>query len=76
MLSSLLIGAAAGLRTATPLAVVALGRRQDRPKTAAAAVLAAAGEFVVDKLPQTSARTDAAPAIARVASGALAGGAL
>ena len=76
MIASLLLGAAAGLRSVAPLAILAAGNRNDRPVTAALTTLAAAGELVADKLPGVPARTAAVPAIARLASGAVAGAAV
>jgi uncharacterized membrane protein len=73
MLPSLLIGAASGLRAFTPLGVLALDSRADRPLRTGAALFAAGGELVGDKLPSTPARTKAGPAIARVVTGAIGG---
>jgi uncharacterized membrane protein len=73
MLPSLMIGAAAGLRTFTPLGVLALDAKADKPLRTGAALLAAAGELVGDKLPSAPPRTKAAPAIGRVISGAIGG---
>jgi uncharacterized membrane protein len=76
VISAALLGAASGLRSFSALAALAardrLGGRLSRP----AILLAAAGELVADKLPQTPARTEPGPFAVRVATGALAGGRL
>jgi uncharacterized membrane protein len=84
-----LLGFLAGLRSMTPLAVVAWGARLgwlhlDRtPLTflgsAAAAYLLTAlmlAELVADKLPRTPSRTQPGPFIGRIVTGGLAGAAL
>jgi uncharacterized membrane protein len=77
------IGAIAGLRTFTPLAVVSHAARRNllplrrsrlgvlRSSTTANTLAAfAVGELVADKLPSTPSRLDAGPLVARVLSGA------
>ena len=68
MLRSLALGSASGLRTMTgPAAVFRRGRwKRLLP-------LLALGEYVVDKLPQTPARTDVAPLAARAVAGGICG---
>lgn len=69
-----LLGAAAGLRTATPFGALALrGRLGDGP-VRTAALTAAAGEIVIDKLPMTPSRTSPPGLAGRLASGAACGG--
>ena len=89
------LGWAAGMRSATPPAVLSrtlsgatpripqLARRRPQParvlgtdRAKIALSLAAAGELVADKLPITPARTDPAPLLGRIASGALVGAAV
>jgi len=83
------LGVVAGLRSMTPLAVVAwaarLGRLELAPtplpwlgSAVAAWLLAAAalGELIADKLPFTPNRTAVGPFLGRLLGGALAGGAL
>lgn len=89
LLLAFALGAAAGLRSMTPPAVVAWASRLgylDLDPTplaflssaAAAWIFAAAalGELVADKLPFTPNRTSPGPLGARILSGALSGGAL
>ena len=89
LILALLIGVVAGLRSLTPIAVVAWAAYLGRLPLAggplgflAAAVtpwlftLAAAGELVADKLPRTPSRKAPPPFIARVLSGALCGAAV
>nr|WP_296069776.1 hypothetical protein [uncultured Actinoplanes sp.] len=64
------LGFAAGGRSLTPLAVLALRRRDWITAVAAAA---AAGELVVDKLPSTPSRLQPAPLGGRFVLGAVAG---
>jgi uncharacterized membrane protein len=64
------LGAAAGARSTTPLAVLALRKRG---LVRAVAGVAALGELVADKLPQTPSRLKPAPLAGRVVLGALAG---
>jgi uncharacterized membrane protein len=85
-----LLGAVAGMRSQLPIALLGLesargrfdpgrswpARRLARPGGVAAAVLAAVGELVADKLPATPDRTRPGPFAGRVASGALAGAAV
>jgi uncharacterized membrane protein len=82
VLRSGLLGVVAGLRSAIPAAALAVGGLEPASRPLAllasrgarrAAVLAAAGELVVDKLPVTPDRVDSRGLISRVASGALAG---
>ena len=88
-LSTLGLGVAAGMRSMTAPAALAhvLAGRTLRPqgqparflassRVARVAALAAAGEFVGDKLPVTPDRTDAFPLTGRVGSGALVGAAV
>src|SRR5918996_1128590 len=85
-----MLGAAAGMRSQLPIALLGLesargrfdpgrswpARRLARPGGVAAAVLAAVGELVADKLPTTPDRTRPGPFAGRVASGALVGAAV
>ncbi|UUL81568.1 DUF4126 domain-containing protein [Sphingomonas qomolangmaensis] len=71
MLAPFLIGIAAGLRSMTPPAAVAL--RRHRRFVGPALALAALGELAVDKHPRAPDRTDAGAAAGRIVSGALAG---
>jgi uncharacterized membrane protein len=68
-----LLGAAAGLRTASPVAALAASGRLGRGRVARLALLAAAGELVADKLPFVPARTSAPALGGRIASGAFVG---
>jgi uncharacterized membrane protein len=73
-MSALALGFAAGLRTMTPAAVLALRRlRRERPILGGALAMLAVGELVADKLPGVPARTAPAPSIARAAMGACVG---
>lgn len=56
-----------------PAAAIGLGL-QHRRAVAVPLALASAAEIVYDKLPQASARTEPAPLIARITTGAIAGG--
>ena len=67
-----LLGAAAGARSATPLAVLAGHGANGWVK--ALSTVAATGELIVDKLPGTPSRLQPAPLAGRAAAGALAGG--
>lgn len=71
LVRSAVLGAAAGARSVTPLAVLAL-RRPGWVRTVTA--VAALGELVADKLPQTPSRLAPAPLAGRMLLGALAGG--
>jgi len=72
-LRALGIGAAAGSRTFTaPAATLQAGGNV----WAGLAMLAAAGEYVIDKLPKTPSRLEAAPFLGRLVSGGLCGGAV
>lgn len=87
MWRSLLLGFAGGLRSQTPAAVLAWAWRTDRlphvrrgpaavldrSGAAPAAAVAAAGEFVADKLPATPSRLEPGPLGGRVVLGAVAG---
>lgn len=86
---SAMLGVLSGARSMTPLAALALyrdrpslqGSWQDWPVLRTPAgrtvlVLAALGELVGDKLPQTPNRTAPFPLLARVATGALSGAAI
>jgi uncharacterized membrane protein len=88
-MTAFLIGVIAGLRSMTAPAVVAWAARlgwidlQDSPlsflgSTAAVVVftLGALGELVADKLPSTPSRKKAAPLVARILLGGLAGAAV
>lgn len=74
LLDAAALGKAAGLRSMTPVAALALRGRLPGPAALRwVALAAAAGELVGDKLPQTPPRT-APPVLAgRLAAGALAG---
>ncbi len=67
-----LLGAAAGGRSATPLAVLSWLGGNGWVK--ALSTIAATGELIADKLPGTPSRLQPAPLTARIAAGALAGG--
>lgn len=84
-----LLGVLSGARSMTPLAMLALYRDRDSlqgawqdwpvlrsPAGRAALVLAAVGELVGDKLPNTPSRTKPFPLLGRMATGALSGAAL
>jgi uncharacterized membrane protein len=69
-----LLGGAAGLRSFTPLAALAVaGRLGGRPWVTRGIPLLAVGELIGDKLPSTPARTALGPLVGRAACGALAG---
>jgi len=69
-----LLGAAAGLRSATPEAVlVARGRITHEPPVRTAILLAAGGELIADKLPWVPARVKPGPYLGRIGSGAFCG---
>jgi uncharacterized membrane protein len=65
------LGLAAGLRTMTPPAAILLARHHLLAGLIVG--VAAVGEWVVDLLPTTPARTTPGPLVARVASGAFVG---
>ena len=67
-----LLGAAAGARSATPLA--ALARQSSNGWVRTLATVAAGGELIADKLPGTPSRTKPGPLGARIVTGALVGG--
>src|SRR3954454_16678954 len=70
-----LAGLAASMRTfSAPTGVALHGRLTGVPRRLT--FLAAAGEIALDKLPQATPRTAPAPGGARIAAGALCGGAL
>ncbi|WP_033920350.1 DUF4126 family protein [Sphingomonas sp. 37zxx] len=71
MLAPFIIGIAAGLRSMTPPAAVAL--RRHRRLAGPALAIAALGELVADKHPSAPDRTDTGAATGRIVSGALAG---
>jgi uncharacterized membrane protein/glutaredoxin len=71
-----LLGAASGLRSATPFGVLALRGRLGDGRLRTAALAAAAGELVADKLPVTPSRTSPPALGGRLVSGAAAGGLL
>jgi uncharacterized membrane protein/uncharacterized protein (UPF0548 family) len=87
---ALLLGAAAGMRSQLPVALLGLerylgrfdagrswlARRLARPGGVAAAVLASVGEIVADKLPVTPNRTRPGPFTGRIAIGTLVGAAI
>lgn len=69
-----LLGASSGMRTFTPLAVLATRRRAPASLLVRRAVLIAAGsELVADKLPFAPARTMPASYLGRIASAAFCG---
>lgn len=68
-----LLGTAAGLRSMSPVAALALHGRLGDGRLARVAPLLALGELVADKLPFVPARTAPGPLLGRAASGALAG---
>jgi uncharacterized membrane protein len=81
--SSVLIGAATGLRSSSGIAALSLVRPSDRLSpllrrrwVRAGSVLVAGGELVVDKLPSTPARTGLGGLVPRVVLGAVAAGQL
>jgi uncharacterized membrane protein len=71
--SAALLGTAAGLRSATPFGALALRGRLGGGRARTAALLAAGGELVADKLPMTPSRTSPPAFAGRLASGAAAG---
>jgi uncharacterized membrane protein len=74
LLAAVLLGAAGGLRTFTPVATLAArGRLSADANLRTAIIIAAAGELITDKLPWTPARTAPLPSLGRVGSGALCG---
>lgn len=73
LLDAALLGAASGLRAATPWGVLALRGGAGGGIRRVAPLLAAGGELLGDKLPATPSRTSPPPLIARFASGAGAG---
>jgi uncharacterized membrane protein len=73
-LAAALLGAAAGLRTFTPVATLAArGRLRADANLRTATIIAAAGELIADKLPWTPARTAQLPSLGRIGSGAFCG---
>ncbi|HEX4245844.1 MAG TPA: hypothetical protein VHY77_09770 [Acidimicrobiales bacterium] len=83
LISSVLVGAASGLRSQMGVAAVVLRAEKDGLppvlRTTAAArtvVAAAAGELVVDKSPRAVSRLRPGPLAARIVLGAIAGGLL
>ena len=82
------LGVVSGMRSTFGLALVSYRLSQHRkpklgrldfmrsPKTATFFKVAAAGELIGDKLPQTPARTEPGPFVGRALSGALCGAAL
>jgi len=69
-----LLGAATGMRSLTPVAVLVLrGRLTDRPAARVVATGLALGELVGDKLPKTPARTSPPPLVGRIVGGAVVG---
>lgn len=76
LLGAALLGAAAGMRTFTPEAVMAArGRLTADDRVRGLLVAAAAGELIGDKLAFVPARTTPLPYLGRVASGAFCGNA-
>jgi uncharacterized membrane protein/uncharacterized protein (UPF0548 family) len=87
---ALLLGAATGMRSQLPIALLGLERYRDRfdpgrswlarrlatPSGVAAAVLASVGELIVDKLPVVPDRTRPGPFTGRVAVGTVVGAAV
>jgi uncharacterized membrane protein len=74
-LRPLLLGIAAGLRTFTPWAALGVrGRLAGGRAVRRATVALALGEWVGDKVPQVPPRTQPGPLVARLLSGAVAGG--
>ncbi len=71
-----LLGAAGGLRTSAPFAALAARGRVGHGAGRWALLSAAAGEVVVDKLPQTPARTSPPALAGRLVCASLAGGRL
>jgi uncharacterized membrane protein len=72
--SAALLGAAGGLRSAMPFGALAARGRLGAGPRRTAALLAAGGELVIDKLPFTPSRTTPPGLASRCASGAVAGG--
>jgi uncharacterized membrane protein len=74
LVAAALLGAAAGLRTFTPVATLAArGRLTADANLRTATIIAAAVELVTDKLPWTPARTAPLPSLGRIGSGAFCG---
>jgi uncharacterized membrane protein len=74
LLAAVLLGAAGGLRTFTPVATLAArGRLGLDANPRNAIIIAAAGELITDKLPWTPARTATLPTLGRIGSGAFCG---
>jgi uncharacterized membrane protein len=70
-IAAALLGASAGMRTVTPVAVlVTRGRLRADPPVAKAIFIAGAAELIIDKLPGAPSRTKRLPYLARMASGA------
>lgn len=73
-MAATLLGAAAGMRTLTPPAVMlSRGRLCADPRIRNVALVAAAGELIADKLPFAPARTKKVSYLARIASAAVCG---
>lgn len=74
ILAAALLGAAGGMRSLTPEAVlVARGRIAPDANARGAILLAAAGELVADKLPWVPSRIKPGPYLGRISSGAFSG---
>ena len=74
LLGAALLGAAGGLRTFTPVAMLAARGLMPVDANVRRAILAAAtGELIADKLPWAPDRTTAVSFLARIGSGALCG---
>jgi uncharacterized membrane protein len=73
MLDAALLGAAAGLRSFMPPAVLAARGQLGGRRTSKIIMLTAAGELVGDKLSVTPPRTDPLPLAGRIGSGAVCG---
>jgi uncharacterized membrane protein len=74
ILAAALLGAAGGMRSLTPEAVLVARGKGTRDATARRAILlAAAGELVADKLPWVPARIKPGPYLGRISSGAFSG---
>ena len=69
-----LLGAAGGLRSATPFGMLALRGRLGDGTVRTSALLAAAGELIADKLPIVPPRTSPPSLAGRLLSGAAGGG--
>lgn len=74
-IAAAVLGACAGLRTFTPVAVLSQhGRLGSDARLKRATGLVAAAELIGDKLPFVGARTEPLPYLIRISSGALCGG--